>query len=211
MNNIEQLVATLSKDAATVKPAPHPYGLGLKWLGLALAYLAISLAVFGMRPDLARALQNPWFVAELAALFGMLVTTALSAALLAFPDLYQKRRLAMAPAGMFVQFVLLMAFSWHADVPPAPLPAHSFECSLSILLFSLLPAVAIFQILRRYAGTHPQLSGIVAVLFAFTTGAFWLRLHESNDSIIHVIEWHYLPMLAVILVGYWSGKKMLKW
>lgn len=42
-------------------------------------------------------------------------------------------------------------------------------------------------------------------------GALSLRLSEQTDSILHVIQWHYLPMIAVSLVGLWLGKTLLKW
>jgi len=32
-----------------------------------------------------------------------------------------------------------------------------------------------------------------------------------NDSIMHVIEWHYLPMIAFGMAELWLGKAMLKW
>jgi len=211
MENIEQLVETLSKDAVAAKPAPHPFLLSLKWLAVAAAYLVISLTISGMRPDLAGALQNPWFIAEIAALIGILITTALSAAVLAFPDLHQKRATAFTPVWMFGIFVLVILFAWRADNPPAPFPVHSFECTLSILLFSLLPTAGIFYAMRKFASTHLRTSGIVAALFAFSTGALWLRLHEVNNSVTHVIEWHYLPMFAVGILGLWLGKKLLQW
>jgi len=65
--------------------------------------------------------------------------------------------------------------------------------------------------MRKYASTHYRLAGSVALLSAFSVGAMWLRLHEVNDSIAHVIEWHYLPMLAIGLIGLWLGRVVLKW
>lgn len=211
MDDIERLVATLSADVRTVKPAPHPFKLGLRWAGAAALYLLVTLALTGLRPDWRASLSDPWFVAEIAALSALLVVNAFSAAALAFPDLHQQRRTAFAPAWAFASFALLMFFSWRADVPAAPLPVHNIECTLSILLFSLLPAAGVFYLMRRYASTHPRLSGMVAVLFAFATGALWLRLHEQTDSIVHVVEWHYLPMIAVAALGWWLGRVLLKW
>jgi hypothetical protein len=135
----------------------------------------------------------------------------LSAAILAFPDLHQQRRVAFAPVWVFALFTLVMLFAWRADEPPSPLPVHSFECTLSILMFSLLPFAGIFYAMRQFASTHLRLSGIVAVLFAFSTGALWLRLHEQTDSITHLIQWHYLPLIAAAALGWWLGKKILKW
>jgi hypothetical protein len=211
MDNIEQMIAGLSKDAQEVKPAPRPWLLSLKWLAAATAYVIVSLAISGVRPDLLLQFHKPWFVAEIVLLVGIFVFTALSAAILAFPDLHQQRRAVLAPVWIFALFALVMLFSWLADNPPSPLPVHSFECTLSIFTFSLLPTAGIFYAMRRFASTHLRLSGIVAVLFAFSTGALWLRLHEQTDSIIHLIKWHYLPMIAVGLIGLLLGKMLLRW
>lgn len=211
MANIEELVESLARDAAPVKPAPHPLMLSLGWVVGAAVYLVVSLWISGLRPDLMQKLHEPWFVAELAFLALIFIATSLSAAVLAFPDLHQMRKAALAPAGLFAVFVAILFFAWRADVPPAPLPAHSFECTLSITLFSLLPAAWTFFSMRKFASTHCRWAGSVALLFAFSVGALWLRLYELNDSIIHVIQWHYLPMLGIVLIGWWLGKRLLKW
>ncbi|MDD5058944.1 MAG: DUF1109 domain-containing protein [Sideroxydans sp.] len=211
MTNIDDLVAQLAQDATQVKPAPHPFKLSLQWMGAAAIYLAVSLAFSGLRPDWRATLGNPWFIAELAALLAVFIVTSLSAALLAFPDLHQKRRLAFAPVASFALLVLLLFLAWRSDNPPAPLPVHSFECTLSITLMTLLPAVWTFYSMRKFASTHYRLAGSVALLSAFSVGALWLRLHEVNDSIAHVVEWHYLPMLGIGLLGLWLGKVFLKW
>ena len=211
MGNTEELINKLAQDNVTVKPAPHPYMLSLKWMGWAVAYLVVSLMFSGLRPDLAAKLHEPLFVAELAALSGIFIATSLSASLLAFPDIHQLRRLAFAPVIAFALFVLVMILAWQADNPPAPLPMHSFQCTLAITLVSLLPAAWIFYVMRKFASTHYHLAGCCALLFAFSIGAIWLRLYELNDSIMHVIEWHYLPMIAFGIAGLWLGKNVLKW
>lgn len=211
MDNIEKLIEGLSKEALPVQPAPRPWLLCLKWLGAATAYLVVTLAISGTRPDLLLQFHKPWFVAEIVLLAGIFVSTAFSAAILSFPDLHQQRRAAFAPVWIFALFALVLLFSWQADNPPSPQPVHSFECTISIFIFSLLPSAGIFYAMRQFASTHLRLSGIVAVLFAFSTGALWLRLHEQTDSIVHLAEWHYLPMIAVAGLGWLLGKVLLKW
>ncbi|MFZ2161423.1 MAG: DUF1109 domain-containing protein [Sideroxyarcus sp.] len=211
MNDIEQLIKGLSKEAQPVNPAPHPYLLSLQWIGAAALYLIVTLALTGLRPDWRASLDDIWFAAEIVTLFALFIVTALSAALLAFPDLHQKRLLAYAPVVPAVLFVAVILSAWYADNPPAPLPEHSIECTCSILLTMLLPALWTFYSLRRYASTHYRLAGSIALLSAFSVGALWLRLHEVNDSIAHVVEWHYLPMLSVGVLGLWLGKVLLKW
>lgn len=211
MVNIDNLIVRLAQDKTRVKSAPHPFILSFQWMVAAAIYLAVSLAFFGLRPDLLEKFHSAWFVAEIVVLLGILIVTSTSAALLAFPDLYQKRNLALAPAWMFALFLLTLFLAWRDDSSLTPLPAHSFECTLGITLMALLPAVWIFYSIRKYASTHYRLAGSVALLSAFSVGALWLRLHEMDDSIVHVIEWHYLPMLAIGIIGLWLGQRVLKW
>lgn len=211
MENIDDLVAKLAQDASAIKAAPHPFVLSLQWIGIAAIYLMVSFALSGLRPDWLEKFHSTWFVAEIAALLGIFIVTSLSAALLVFPDMYQKRNLALAPTWMFAFFLLVLFFAFRADTPPAPLPIHNFECTLGITLMSLLPAAWTFYAMRQYASTHFRLAGSVALLSAFSVGALWLRLHEATDSIAHVIEWHYLPMLAIGFLGLLLRKQLLKW
>lgn len=211
MGNIDELIDKLAQDSATVKPAHHPYMLSLEWMGWAVAYLIVALMLSGVRPDLATKLHEPWFVAEIAALACIFVATSLSASLLSFPDIHQLRRLAFAPVITFALFVAVMFLAWQADNPPAPLPMHNFRCTMGITLLSLLPAAWMFYVMRKFASTHYHLAGCCALLFAFSIGAIWLRLYEANNSIMHVIEWHYLPMIAFGMAGLWLGRVILKW
>lgn len=211
MANIDELIDRLAQDTVAVKAAPHPYLLCLKLTAAAAAYLAVSLAVSGMRPDWVEKFNEPWFVAEIVALVCIFAATSLGAALLSFPDMHQKRRLAFAPVIAVVLFALVMIFAWQADNPPAAMPVHSFECTISITLMALLPAAWTFYAMRKFASTHSRLAGSIALLSAFSAGALWLRLHEVNDSILHLFQWHYLPMIACAAAGWWLGKKILRW
>ncbi len=211
MGNMDELIDKLVQDGTTVKPAHHPVLLSLEWIAAAVFYLAVALMLSGFRPDLMVKLHEPWFAAEIAALAGIFVVTSLSAALLSFPDLHQMRRVALAPALMFALFALVMLFAWRADSPPSQPPVHSIECTLSITLLAILPAVWIFFVMRKFASTHQYWAGGIAILAAFSVGALWLRLYEPTDSIMHVIEWHYLPMILIGMIGMWLGKSLLKW
>lgn len=211
MGNIDELINKLAKDGTAVKPAHHPFLLSVEWITIAVFYLAVALMFSGFRADLMVKLHEPLFAAEIAVLAGIVVATSLSAALLSFPDLHQMRRVALVPAITFALFALVMFIAWRADSPPTPPPMHSFQCTLSITMLALLPAVWIFFVMRRFASTHQYWAGGIAMLAAFSVGALWLRLFEQTDSIMHVIEWHYLPMIFIGLLGMWMGKLILKW
>ena len=211
MTTTEKLIESIVQDTASVEPASHPYLLSAKWLAASVAYLALSLAYSGVRPDLMLKLQSPLFLAELVLLAGIIVTTSLSAALLAFPDVHQKRRMIYSPVLMTALFVLVMVLSWNANTHPSHLSGHSVQCLMFIASLTLLPAAWMFYMMRSLASTHPYLAGSIALLSAFSIGALSLRLSEQTDSILHVMQWHYLPMIAVGLIGLGLGKLLLKW
>ncbi len=211
MANVDALIEQLSAKAAPVAQARHPYVQCLKWVTGFAVYLAFLVWVFPMRPDLAQKLQSPLFVAELAALALVNVTAALSCALLGFPDLMQKKALTFAPLVAFIAFVVIMLLAYHADSPPAPAPEHEMLCTLCITLFSLMPAAWLFASMRKAASTHAGLSGYIATLCAFSIGGLVLRLSEQTDSISHLLQWHYIPMLLMSMAGIALGKLLLKW
>ena len=107
--------------------------------------------------------------------------------------------------------LLAVAFAWQATSPATPLPTHTYECTFCIVLVALLPAAWYFLGIRRFASTRYRWAGSIVLLSALSIGALWLRLSEPNDSIVHVIQWHYLPMLGFGLAGLWLGKLILKW
>jgi len=211
MSNFDDLIERLSGDATSVKPAPHPLMLSVKWIGWALAYIALALMLSGLRPDWIHKLHEPLFLAEVAVLAIMFIAASISAAALAFPDLHQMNRIALSPLIAFILLLIILYVAWRADIPPALLPRQSFECALSIMVLAVLPAIWMLTQIRKFASTHLRMAGSVAMLAAFSIGALWLRLYEQNDSVLHVIEWHYLPMFAFSAAGLWLGKRVLKW
>ncbi len=211
MKNLDHLIAQLAQDNAPRAAASHPLLIGSTWLGYALAYCLIGLWVSGTRPDLGARLHDVAFVAEIILLLSITLTSSLSAALLAFPDAYQKPRWTLWPLALLAVFVVVLVLAYAADNPPAPQPLHSWQCTMAIVMVAIIPGGWTLWAMRRFAVIRRGMAGSVAVLFAFSVSALWLRLQEVNDSISHVIYWHYLPMLIFASVGWWLGKRVLRW
>ena len=211
MRNIDDLISSLAQDASSVKITPHPYTLSIGLIGIGTLYLAVLLLFSDVRHDLSLKLGDPWFVAELVALIGIFISCSFSAALLVYPDLYQKRRIALAPFFWFIVFALIIFLAWQANNPSSLFPAHSIECTVSITLASLLPVLWAIYLMRKFASTHTHWAGGISFILVFSIGAIWIRMYEQNDSILHVVQWHYLPMVGFGIIGMWLGKTALKW
>lgn len=210
MADTQQLITTLADQATPIAPA-RPLTLSFAWAAGSLFYIIALLFFFGLREDLGSQLQHPLFAAEISTLAWLALAAAMSAALLSFPDQYQKQTLLWLPVIPALVFLAVLYMAWLNDNPPAPTPAHGFECLLCIVCFSSFPAAWMFYQLRRQAGIHYYISGAVSLLAACGMGCLALRLSEPVDSISHLIMWHYLPMLGFAMLGLWLGKTFLKW
>ena len=141
----------------------------------------------------------------------MIVTSAISAALLTFPDRYQKRWLAFSPSLTFGLFIVVMGLAWLSDTTSAPMTANGWQCAMEITVIALIPTVWLFYSMKNHASTHPYLTGSTALLFAFATGAISLRMGEETNSIIHIMQWHYPLLMIAVLFGGYLGKRWLRW
>ncbi|MGB7649921.1 MAG: DUF1109 domain-containing protein [Gallionella sp.] len=211
MNQIDDFITQLAQQPPPRRAGAHPFAISANWLAYATSYFLIALWVSGVRPDLGVQLQRAEFVAELVLLFGLALTSSVSAALLAFPDSFQKSAWTKLPLLLLLALLLTLLAAYLADNPPAPQPLHSWQCTMAIVMVAIIPGVWTLWVMRRFAAIQRGMAGSVAVLFAFSVSALWLRLHELNDSISHVIYWHYLPMLIFAIVGWWLGKRVLRW
>jgi hypothetical protein len=208
----EQLITQLSSDDAPTRPVTNPWLLATKWLVGFAVYMALILTVLmGPRADILFQLQQPLFALEIASLIAMIASCAVSAALLAFPDMYQAPRIARLPIACFVLFALVVGYAF--IVQGAPMDFNLEECGCTALLtaFALPPGIYLFYSIRTFASTHAALAGSVAVVAAFGIGALAERLIERTDSVAHVVSYHYLPIFGFALLGVILGRKLLRW
>ena len=211
MSNINQLIAELSAEITPVKKLANPLVSFAKWMLGCSIYIGVLLLCSHLRGDISSKLASPLFLAEIGLLICMAATAGLSFTILAYPDTYQKRWLVFTPFLPLALFFIVLFLEWLEDQPPAPPPEHGWHCLLCIICYAILPACWIFYRLRKMASTHVNMAGSVALLGATSIGCLALRLTEATDSITHIIEWHYLPMLTLSAFGLWLGKKFLQW
>lgn len=206
----DQLIASLAATA-TPQPPVRLRNLCMRSMAAFALYAAVLIACSGVRPDLATAASNPLFVLEILLLLALVMSAALSATLASFPDRHQYSKLLWLPVVLLVAFAGVLAAEF-ANNPSDILPTgHGAECLSCISLYALLPGAYLLVAMRRLASTRPGLAGATALLASFSLGALALRMKEATDYMPHLIQWHYLPMLAVAFIGVLLGRWLLKW
>jgi hypothetical protein len=206
----DQLIASLANETTAVKPV-RLAALCVRWMG-GFAFYAVALVAYtGVRPDVMVAFTHPLFAAEILLLIGLVLSCACAAAMLSFPDRYQQRTLVWAPLALTLAFVGTLIAAWLTSPTDIVPTGHGLECLSCISVYALLPGAWLFWEIRKLASTHAAWAGATAVLASFSMGALALRLKEATDYMPHLLQWHYLPMLAVALLGLALGKLLLKW
>lgn len=218
--SLDQFVNNLSKDVLKKRWAPSPSQL-LKYLIPLLAlYTLLAQLQLGFRPDMQLQLGRASFLAEIALLFALLITSVVGVVTLAYPDLKQTKYKTRIP--LFICAGLALVASLELAAPTAPtevLPEvarflaenHTIECTIAIAFVSALPTVLLFALVKFGSTVKPGLAGGYIALAASAFGALTLRLAESNDSVSHLFCWHYLPIILLTVVGTKLGKLLLKW
>lgn len=216
MNNTFDLIARLSKESKPTRKARTPCYWALRLLAL-LALYAVGCQYFlGFRPDLGLQLLRPLFALETLLLSFLLLSSVVAAVLAMYPDVYQKRQLLKLPYAFFMLLVVAVGFQLMMPIDPRMLMPegagiHAMECAICIASVALIPSALIFALLRKNASVHQFQAGSFAVLASSAIGCLTLRLAEANDSIIHLVQWHYLPTLLFAALGALAGKWLLRW
>lgn len=209
-DNTNQLIARLATETSAVKPVSLRALCG-RWMAGFAAYTALLIAVTGVSPELSAALSRPLFVMEIALLAALVISAALTAGLLSFPDNYQYRKILWLPLPLLAAFIAVMGAAWMENPADLPHNSHGLECLSCISFYALIPGAWLFWQMRKMASTQGAIAGAAVVIATFSMGSLVLRLLEAGDSIPHMLQWHYLPMLVAALIGYALGKKLLKW
>ena len=214
MKDMESLIQELSREPAVARRFPSPSRL---MAGLMIACLVCGVLgqlYLGVRPDFKAALVDAYLWAEVACLLLLLASSLLASVLVMYPDAYQRPGLTRLPYGFFALLMALCALQMVVQPELRMQDAsdiHGVTCTIFIAVTAIVPSALVMALLSRGAVVRPMLAGGLAVLTGTALGCLVVRLHEANDSMMHVVTWHYLPTLLLSLAGVWLGRRLLKW
>lgn len=208
----DELINLLKEDA----PSPARVGRLLPRFLLAGAVFSalLLLATVGLRPDMAAMIFTPrvaFKIVETAALAAVAVALVLPAGR-PETDLGRSLWLLLLPLALLAGAVLLEArITPQADWKARWIGAHAGFCLFFIPALSAAPLAALLWALRTGAPARPGLAGAVAGLSAGSMAAALYAWHCPDDSPFFVASWYMLAIGAVTLVGYATGRRLLRW
>jgi hypothetical protein len=210
--NTDDFIGALAQDSKV----RWPFGRTLlvaTTSGVVIAGVAFFLGV-GFRPDIAQALDTGRF------LFKFLVTLTLAAmatgliSRIARPGVPAGRwsvALLGAPillAGAVIAELLVMPEStWMVRL----VGTNARHCLTLIPLLAIAPLICLLIALRQGAPARPGVAGAVAGLAASGIAASFYAASCTDDSPLFVATWYPIATAVVVLLGYLSGSRFLKW
>lgn len=202
-------------DALAARPAPPPLNRAavvLALTGAVTAGLCVFWAIFGFRPDLARALAAPVTLAKTA----LPLALALTALPLALRSARPGARLPLWPlllpaaiaAALFLRSALGTA---PGQFLPGLMGQTALACTLSVTGLALAPVLLGTSLLRRGASTRPALSGALIGLASGAGATAGYALHCTEDSPLFFVTWYGLGIVLATALGAWVGARRLRW
>ncbi len=207
-----ELIAKLSEETKPIKTTKTPFYWVKNFILALVIYYVFAQVFLGFRSDIAQKFSQPLFIAEILLILALLVSSVVAVVLMLYPDNYQKSYLLKIPFAMALFLAILFCVEFLLLKPAETGEGeHSFQCSLCIASFAVIPTIAFFYILRQGANINHFSAAIFSIIAASTIGCLALRMSEQNDSIVHLITWHYFPIIVFSLLGAALSKNFFKW
>jgi hypothetical protein len=203
------LIETLSRDLKPVRPLARPWArtLGLMFAALVLGF-AILLYTHPARPDLAAEMRRPVYLAQGFAMLAAGFLAGLAAFILSVPDTKIRKPVMALLGGASGIWLFLIGLELLQAGFEMPDKAESCFIGLTMAMGAPL-ALGIVMVIRGAAIWHGW-AGYALVLSVGSFSALAMRFICPNDSPAHLLVWHFLPVLALAVIGIPLGQILLK-
>lgn len=206
--NTNELIEKLAKGSEPVRRIRAPLLAFLRWLLVAGFCLAVGVAIFGPRADLGIVLYQRGFTLQILSGIALAMMSALSAFVLSVPD---------RPKGWVSALPLLTTSLWLLSISvnfyyigfsPVDL---GFACVRDVVVLAIVPSIFLFILLKTSAPLQKGRVGFLALISTAAMGAVGTQFICHNDDPMHMLLWHFLPVILIGLLGIWLGRHLLRW
>jgi len=208
----DDLINMLAKDARVRLRFGRVFLIALV-IGVVIS-VALLLSTIGIRRNMADMIETPRVLFKL----GITLLLAVTATRLAFrigkPGLSLRSAamalmlpLAVLVIGIVIEFFVVPQADWGSRME-----GHfSAFCLFFVPTLSIAPLAAILYSVRQGAPENPGTAGAVAGLAAGGIAAAIYAWHCPDDSPLFLATWYTLAIAIVSTVGYFAGRRFLRW
>jgi hypothetical protein len=202
------LIDRLVADSGPVQRVSHPLWGLLRWSACSLLCVAVGVAFIGVREDWVEKVRETEVVFGVFVCFILALFSAASAFLLSIPD--RSRRITwILPLITALAWAILLILRWNTEAV-AFVPGLGVDCVESTLGLSIVPGALLFWFINRGAALRRKQVALFASLGAAAFGGVGTMLVCSDDGPVHLILWHFLPILVIAGLGFWFGSRFIR-
>ncbi len=201
------LIDQLGTRLQPVKRLPRPWIRFARWFAAMGLCFGAAMALRGIREDLFQRLTDPLFVLSTLMILATATLSAAAAFQLSVPGEERRwtRRVPLLALGMWVAMIAFHAMSG------APLMGGAgWGCARDVLLLGAIPGVLLFWMVRGAAPLKLNWTGVFVMLALGALGALGTQLGCHDDAPLHLLLWHFVPVILVGLSGIVLGRFLLR-
>jgi hypothetical protein len=213
MTHDEHHRALVRRLAAEVKPTRRLWSVGMRLgLWMALEVGVLTWVATHTSNDFMQKLKQPVYAIEIVFFVAAAVISAALALRSAIPGRALRASEATLAAVLVIAGTLFVAVVEPMD-PTTPLGGFArvgLPCAYSIGIFTALPLLLLWWMVRRGASMSGGLSGLLAGAGASFYSFAMLRLVCPLDEPLHIVTWHLLPAFALTTLSTVAGGRWLR-
>jgi hypothetical protein len=174
----------------------------------------VSVAILGVRSDVAAQMMNGWFVARATATLATVVAPAIVAFYVSVPGAERSRLVRALPLAACLAWAVMLGGTIAANWSPLEVllqvTLHP-SCVLLIVATALLPGATLVRMLRDAAALQAAWTAGFAGLASLAVGALGAQFVCSNDAAAHHLLWHFTPVVLLTVASIAVGSSLFGW
>jgi hypothetical protein len=201
----DELIVELASRAEPVRPLAAPAARFLTWFAIAAVCGLIAVSLFGVRPNLGKAILQPSFVAVALLALGTTILGAAASIVLAIPGAERSAWLrggaTIAVVAWGVLAIASVVLAGHGFAGAADWPI----CFLRAVVVAALPSFLMWRMIRAGYPLKLRWSRALGTTAALAVGAIVVHFACPIDNPAHALLGHYGPVLALTVLSVWVG------
>lgn len=207
------LIESLATSLTPVRRLRPPLMRAGCWLLLAAVILGLLAVSQGIRPDLARRLQQAGFASGMAASLLTGICAAIAAFMLSLPD--RSRLWLLLPAPTLFAWLSTIGYQcltdWISLDPNGMQLGETARCFATLVLTGLPLSLAMLFMLRYAGPLRPTVTTLTGSLAVAAITATALSLFHDLDATVMILIWNLGTAAVIVGMGSLSGRRMFSW
>jgi hypothetical protein len=199
--NTDDLIEKLANEPRNTEDF-SPKKSFLIWLLICAFCLLAGISSLGLREDWMLLIDSPLLLLQnLMILLGFVSLGYISLMLSVPGNINTKKAKLFISIPIVVWLLCLLLIFANSNYDPTTALKIGFGCVSDIIIIGVLPGAALFFFLAKGMVLSKWITGLVASVSVLMLGAWAVQYTCHNDSAVHILLWHFLPMLIGSLIG----------